>query len=290
MSGTMQRAKPGLLLWLLMGSLAGMAGPPAAAAAPADLGQIEPAAVQQNRGAWVVLDARPKARWQESHVPGARSFSWEDYTGTDTEGIPYRVLPPKELAVALARLGVDERTPVVVYGDAESSWGGEGWSCWILAWLGHQGPIRLLAGGIQAWRDGGLPLAQSDAPFAPVARYQVNLRPDLGVTTEAIADRGAEWTLIDVRSTWEWIKGRIPGATHIPWEAFYQGNQRAALAPTALRGLLDEHGVDTRKPVVFYCTGGIRSAYAWLVYQLSGLPSAHNYEGGMEAWSRRSGG
>ncbi|MDF1555593.1 MAG: hypothetical protein P1P84_21150 [Deferrisomatales bacterium] len=129
MSRRRPRATLGFVLWLLMGSLVGTAGSPAAAAVPADLGQIEPAAVHQNRGAWVVLDAHPKARWQESHLPGARSFGWEDYTGTDTEGIAYRVLPPKELAGALARADLGERPSVVVYGDAESRRGsGEGWA------------------------------------------------------------------------------------------------------------------------------------------------------------------
>jgi thiosulfate/3-mercaptopyruvate sulfurtransferase len=50
--------------------------------------------------------------------------------------------------------------------------------------------------------------------------------------------------------------------------------------------LLAKHGVDLRKPVVYYCTGGIRSGYAWMVHTLAGLPNGRNYEGGMEEWKR----
>jgi thiosulfate/3-mercaptopyruvate sulfurtransferase len=45
--------------------------------------------------------------------------------------------------------------------------------------------------------------------------------------------------------------------------------------------------VNTAKPVVYYCAGGIRSAYTWLVHELAGLPDARNYEGGMAAWQKR---
>ena len=150
-----------------------------------DVGLIEPRALARNPAAWVVLDARPKSQWQAGHIPGARSFSWEDYTGTDGKGIPYKVRPPREMAEGLGAMGIDEKTPVTVYGDADKSWGGEGWTVWVLAWLGQKGPIRLLDGGIQEWR-----------------------------------------------------------------------------------------------------AGGIRSAYAWTVHELAGLPPARNYEGGMEEWKR----
>ena len=150
-----------------------------------DVGLIEPRALARNPAAWVVLDSRPKSEWQAGHIPGARSFSWEDYTRTDGKGIPYKVRPPREMAEGLGAMGIDEKTPVTVYGDADKSWGGEGWTVWVLAWLGHKGPIRLLNGGIQEWR-----------------------------------------------------------------------------------------------------AGGIRSAYAWTVHELAGLPPARNYEGGMEEWKR----
>ncbi len=47
------------------------------------------------------------------------------------------------------------------------------------------------------------------------------------------------------------------------------------------------NGVDTTHPVVYYCHGGIRSGYVWLVHQLAGLPTARNYSGGMAAWQKR---
>jgi thiosulfate/3-mercaptopyruvate sulfurtransferase len=256
----------------------------------ADLGLIEATALKGNVAKWTILDARPKAEWEAGHIPGAIPFSWEDFTRTDAKGIKYSSLPPQELAVALAGLGIDEKSPMVVYGDADKSWGGEAYAAWLLTWLGHNGPIRLLNGGIQAWRGQNLPLTKgAEKSTAPKARYLFDLKPQFLVSTEDIQRGAGAYTLIDTRSTFEWIKGKIPGAIHIPWDDFHTGKERRPLSSTELRKLLGKHGVDTSKPVVYYCLGGVRSSYAWLTHQLAGLPEAKNYKGSWAAWEKRSG-
>jgi thiosulfate/3-mercaptopyruvate sulfurtransferase len=254
-----------------------------------NLGLIELAALNQNLPGWVILDARPKSEWTAGHIPGALSFSWENYTRIDKNGVPYKVWPPKELAAELGKMGIDDNTPVVVYGDADKSWGGEGWDCWVLSWLGHKGPIRLLAGGVQAWRNNKLPFSQDMEQRKIYPRqYKNKPEPTLDITTSDLERQKSDLILIDTRSTLEWLKGRIPGAVHIPWDDFFSGKERRPISPDALKKLLRTHGVDFSKPIVYYCTGGIRSAYAWLVHQLSDLPTARNYEGGFEEWKRLS--
>lgn len=263
---------------------AGAAAPPAF-----DLALAEPADLARELDAWTVLDARPKADWTAAHIPGSMSFSWEDYTRTDEKGIPYRILPPAELTSALGKMGIDEKAPLIVYGDADRSWGGEGWTCWVLAWLGHKGPVRLLSGGIQSWRGQGLPVTAGleEKTRAPL-HYQPSLRPELNIRASELQEKGSSIIPIDTRSTFEWWKGHLPGAVHIPWTDFYTGKDRRPLSPAALRELLKHHGIEGEKPAVYYCTAGVRSGYAWMVHALCGLPSAWNYVGGMEDWKRRS--
>ncbi len=260
------------------------------ASAAGELQLITPELLQREKSRWIILDARPKTEWSVGHIPEARSFSWEDYTRTDELGIPFRPLPPAELAAALGSLGIDERSHVVVYGDADSSWGGEGWTIWILSWLGHQGPIRLLDGGIQGWRQGGFPLSVGDTEPAASLTYALSLQPQHDITTEDLMARQESLTLVDVRSPLEWLKERIPGAVRIPWSDFYEGPCRSPLSPEKMKRLMADKGIDPGKPVVFYCTGGVRSAYAWMVHQLAGFTGGINYEGGMEDWLRRPGG
>jgi thiosulfate/3-mercaptopyruvate sulfurtransferase len=254
----------------------------------ADLGLIDAAVLNSDSSRWVVLDARPKAEWEAGHIPGSRSFSWENYTRTDEKGVEFRIFPPRELAAALADLGIDEKTPVVIYGDADKSWGGEGWNAWVLSWLGHKGPIRVLDGGIKAWSGRNLALTKpSENNIVKKTRYQVDLKPQLDISTEELDLKKGSLAVVDVRSTFERLKARIPGSVHIPWEKFYKGSNRHPISSAELRNLLADHDIDTSRPVVYYCLGGIRSSYAWLVHQLAGLPTAQNYEGGMAAWQKR---
>jgi thiosulfate/3-mercaptopyruvate sulfurtransferase len=256
----------------------------------ADLGLIDAASLKIAATKYVILDGRPKSDWEAGHIPGAIPFSWDTYTRTDAKGIKYASFPPHELAVALAGLGIDEKTPLVVYGDADKSWGGEGYGVWLFSWLGHKGPVRLLNGGIQSWRAQNQPLSKvQERPHATKARYQVDLKPQFLVSTEDIQNGNGAYALVDTRSTFEWIKGRIPGAIHIPWEDFHTGKDHHPLPAADLKKLLAKHGVDTSKLVVYYCLGGVRSAYAWTAHQLAGLPDAKNYKGGWAAWENRAG-
>jgi thiosulfate/3-mercaptopyruvate sulfurtransferase len=261
---------------------------PCHAASAADLGLIDAAELKGSLSKWVILDARPRADWEAGHIQGAIPFSWESYTRTDARGVEYSSFPPHELARSLAALGIDEKSAVVVYGDADRSWGSEGYDAWLLSWLGHKGPIRLLNGGIQAWRSRNLPLVKgAERPAPKKAGYLVDLKTNYIVSTEDIQKWKGAYTLVDVRSTFEWFKGRIPGAVHIPWEDFYTGKDRRPLPAVELKKLLARNGVDTSRPVVFYCLGGVRSAYAWMVSQLVGIPDTRNYKGSWAAWEKR---
>jgi thiosulfate/3-mercaptopyruvate sulfurtransferase len=254
-----------------------------------DISFVNTDALHRSAASWIVIDARPKNRWEKGHIPQARSFGWEDYTKVDENNISHRILSSEKLANVLGEMGIDENTQVVVYGDADTSWGAEGWVCWMLTWLGHKGPIRLLNGGIQQWTDLNYPVAKGDDRLNVVpVKYLSEVRKDVSINTGEIKNSISGIYLIDTRSTFEWIKGHIPGAIHISWKKFYKGDFRIPLEAHEVKKLLASHGIKQDKPVVYYCSGGIRSAYAWLVHQLAGMQKAMNYEGGMSEWKHYS--
>lgn len=232
-----------------------------------------------------IIDARPLAQWQKGHISGALHFDWQNSTATDDNGVAYRRLVNEELAAKLGQLGIDEQATVVIYGDADSSWGGEGWICWLLRTIGHAGPVYLLDGGIQAWQQQGGELSTGiPANIAP-AVYQVNEQSDLGIKTADLL-QNKSLQLVDTRSFVEWLRDAIPGAVRINWTAFYKGSEHHPLNRGELIKMLQGYGVDPEKPVVYYCTGGVRSAFAWTVHELAGLRTAQNYEGGIAAWRK----
>jgi len=254
---------------------------PAISVSAADLGILSAETVVLED--WVVLDGRSVSAWEKGHLPGAFSFSWKDYTETDPGGVKYRIKSPEQLAEALSRLGIDEQTAVLVYGDADSSWGGEGWIAWVLTWLGHRAPVRLLDGGIHAW--GKLHPLEKKGYAVESQMYHVRL--DLSVQVDVKALRsGRLWQKVDTRSTLEWFRYRLPDACHISWKKFYQEPDKKIISRQQLVKLLTNEGIDPGKPVAYYCTGGIRSAFAWFVHRAAGLPVAVNFEGGTEAWQK----
>jgi len=236
----------------------------------------------------VILDARPKNIWNEGHIPGALSFSWENYTRVDDRGVPYRILPPLSMAKQLEALGISEKSDILVYGDADTSWGGEGWVIWLFSYLGHKGRIYLLDGGTTAWNRNKLPWVKQDSiKHRKITSYNLRINNQINISTEDLAKRLGGFQIVDTRSFFERLKGSIKGSVHIPWTDFYSGDDRKPVDAKSLKKQLIAHGIDPAKPVVYYCTGGIRSAYAWAVHQNSGFGPASNYEEGMEAWSRK---
>jgi sulfur-carrier protein adenylyltransferase/sulfurtransferase len=71
---------------------------------------------------------------------------------------------------------------------------------------------------------------------------------------------------LDVREQDEWDQGVIPGAVHIPRGYLEQ----------RVEGLLPEHD----RPIVVYCAGGSRSAFATKTLEELGYESVVNLAGG----------
>ena len=251
----------------------------------ADLGLITPAELTGDNS-WTILDCRPKKMFLKNHLPGALHFSWEELTATDRDNVKYRILPPDELAEHLGGLGISEKSKIVVCGDADKSWGGEGWGAWLFTWLGHKGPVRLLDGGIGSWKEAGLPMEYGKQREAEKTAYLPELKADINITANELRDHTGQYTIVDVRSSLEWLRGHLPDVIHISWKNFYQGSSRRPISSTRLKKLLADHNVNPDRPVVYYCTGGIRSGYTWLVHELAGLGMAVNFEGGLEAWNK----
>jgi molybdopterin/thiamine biosynthesis adenylyltransferase/rhodanese-related sulfurtransferase len=76
--------------------------------------------------------------------------------------------------------------------------------------------------------------------------------------------------LIDVREKYEWDDGYIPGATHVP-RGF-------------LESRIEEAITDKDTPVVIYCAGGVRSAFAAKTLQEMGYTDVVSVSGGYGAW------
>lgn len=248
-----------------------------------------------------VLDARSARDYARGHVPGAVHIEWTDYReGWGRTGRLPQNLPA--LAARLGALGIDETRPVIVYGDARSGWGEEGRIAWMLHHLGHP-DVRVLDGGVTAWRDVGGTLDR-DRVRAPAGRFTARPNHSVRATIEEVAAvvglaRSPSSTamqrpiLLDVRPRDEWDgarhyreprAGHIPGAVRFDWRDLLDDAGRLRPRETLLP-LLAQRGITPDRTIVVYCTGGVRSAEAFWMLRALGFADVRNYDGSWYEWS-----
>ncbi len=91
------------------------------------------------------------------------------------------------------------------------------------------------------------------------------------VSTETAAEHiAAGYAVLDVREPDEYQEGALPGAIHIP-----RGH---------LESQIEGRIVDKSTPVVIYCAGGVRSAFAAKTMQELGYEAVESMEGGYGRW------
>ena len=91
------------------------------------------------------------------------------------------------------------------------------------------------------------------------------------ISTETAAEHIADgYTILDVREPDEYQEGAIPGAIHIP-----RGH---------LESQIESRITDKSTPVVVYCAGGVRSAFAARTMQELGYATVESMDGGFGRW------
>src|SRR5580765_7676792 len=93
---------------------------------------------------------------------------------------------------------------------------------------------------------------------------------DAGQARELIDSGGP--LVLDVREQNEWDEGHIPGAVHIP-----RGN---------LESRVEQALPDRDRPVLVYCAGGSRSAFAAKTLEELGYDTVWSLSGGYTDWKR----
>jgi hydroxyacylglutathione hydrolase len=119
--------------------------------------------------------------------------------------------------------------------------------------MGHDGVEAFLAGGMGAWREGGLPLASFGNP-APAEAAEMMAREDL--------------LLVDVRSQAERTEVRIGGSFSLP------------LARLAR----DTEMLPRDRLILVHCGHGCRGSLAASMLLRAGFPRVANLAGGIVGW------
>ena len=235
--------------------------------------------------------------FEMGHIPGAQKIDWH----TDlNDAVERDYVAPDQFSELLRSRGIDETTPVILYGDKSNWWAA--YALWVFELFGFTN-VRLLDGGRAKWETEARPMV-TDVPSFKRTGYTAPARDDDRIRAflpEVLAHQLANGAMIDVRSLPEYTGerthmpdypqegtlrgGHIPGAQSVPWAR--AANADASFKNAAeLRAIYEgEAGLASAQEVVTYCRIGERSSHTWFVLTyLLGYPNVRNYDGSWTEW------
>ena len=231
------------------------------------------------------------------HIPGAQKIDWH----ADLNDPMQRDYIAREaFQDLLRRMGIDEKSTVVFYGDKNNWWAT--YAYWVFRLFGFEN-AKLLDGGRMKWESEGRPMTTDVPNFAP-SRYEAPERSDNQIRAfyhDVLQHMQEYRPMVDVRSPDEFTGrklhmpdypqegalrgGHIPGARNVPWAraANPDGTFKSA---DELRAIYEgEIGLSPDEDVVTYCRIGERSSHTWFVLTyLLGYDRVRNYDGSWTEW------
>ncbi|MGB9595504.1 MAG: sulfurtransferase [Candidatus Poribacteria bacterium] len=238
-----------------------------------------------------IVDVRDNVAsyWLE-HIPGAVYLSPDAIRWPD-QGIPVKLMPIKDLANLLGRLGINNKTMVVIYsekGDYKAPY-----LLWALDYIGHT-KSAILDGGWTKWKSENRPTSQ-DYPKITTTSYiskvDKNVRAELNEVSSAVSNNSA--IIIDVRpaelysgekGNWK-RKGHIKGSINHFW-GLDLNDDGTWKSKDELKKIYEEIGVTPDKNIIVSCGQGQMSAHSYFTLKhILGYPNVRNYDGGFNEWS-----
>ncbi|SEO42851.1 sulfurtransferase [Trujillonella endophytica] len=240
---------------------------------------------------WALGDDRGRERYIEGHLPAAVFVDLDaELAAPPAPGAGRHPLPSlQRLQSAARRWGVRDGDRIVVYDDTGGLAAARAW--WLLRW-GGQADVRLLDGGLAAWRAAGGPIEAGDVVPPP---GDVTL-PGGGMPTvtadEAAALPRGGGVLLDARAA-ERYHGEVepvdPRAGHVPGAR--SAPTTANLAPdgtflpvAVLRERFAALGAVPGAEVGVYCGSGVTAAHEVAALAAAGVEAAL-WPGSWSQWS-----
>jgi thiosulfate/3-mercaptopyruvate sulfurtransferase len=234
-----------------------------------------------------ILDVRNNSgRYLAGHIAGAVNLAESTMRAPDG-GMPFRYLPPDDMAAMLQKAGVTLDNEVVLYSDSAGVLGST-MVAYCLLRIGHE-QVRVLDGGIDDYAS-KYPLTQAypsfiERPLEP--RFDNTLFVMLDEVAETVTEGGA--TFIDARppadyrgetSTWQ-RNGHIPGAISLDWHRLMDESNNHRYRPyEEIRAIFRAEGVTGDEPIIAYC-GTSREATLLYLYMkhVLGFEDVRLFEG-----------
>jgi len=234
-----------------------------------------------------------RSSYHAGHIPGARFLALSDIVVT-RNGVPNQLPPVDNLKATFERLGVGDRSRVVIYSDMLGLLAARAY--FTLDYLGKANNAALLDGGLEAWTKEHETVRSVPAEPGPTV---LTIHPcpevvvELGRMRQIVPNRSA--ILIDARSPMDYSgvgrsegiarPGHIPGAVNVFWVDTLVTQQNPVFKPVSeIRARYAAAGVKPGAKVIVYCWGGIQPAHDYFTLKLAGFRSSLD-AGSFVEWS-----
>lgn len=238
-----------------------------------------------------LIDVRTAEEFARGHISGATHFDLFGLSLVDTSEAPLKAFLHMIHHVLELR-GVSADKEVVFYEENSGMRAARG--LWFLEYFGHPN-VRVLDGGIQAWKRAGYELITEAVPPRTAEFKTTPRREVLATFADVLSSLGkTDVTIVDTRSADEYMGrnvraargGAIPGAVHLEWTNNLDSEGKYK-AQHELREMYENLGVTPDKEVIPYCQGGYRAAHTYVALRLIGFPKVRNYLGSWKEWGDR---
>ena len=242
-----------------------------------------------------ILDVRSKPTdYSTAHIPGSLYLNIESLRMT-ADGVPSMMLPAREIAATLGRMGIANRDTVVVYADDRLQ--DATYVALALERVGHAN-YAVLHGGFVKWLVEKRPVT-SELPQAKSTTYKPKPgADDFTVRLQSVmaAVRGKTAVILDVRpaayyrgeKSDEARPGHIPGAVNREYTLDLVPDAGMWQSALVLKGEYERLGISRATPVIVHCrTGHQASQTYFLLRHLLGLASVRWYDGSWTEWAAR---
>jgi thiosulfate/3-mercaptopyruvate sulfurtransferase len=239
---------------------------------------------------WTIGGPPGLPEYLAEHIPGAHWVDLEhQLSAAPGVGGRHPLPDPARFQAAMRNIGVRQDRRVVAYDAGTSQGPARLW--WLLTDAGHE-DVRVLNGGLAAWRAAGLATESGPSPVADTGDFVAHPGQRARLTANDIgADlAGArQLRLVDVRAAERYsgesehidpVAGHIPGAVNLPSTGNLDAEGRFLAGPVIAKRFADA-GAGTDP--VLYCGSGITAAHSLLALESAGLTGAI-YPGSWSDW------
>lgn len=216
----------------------------------------------------------------------------------------WNLYPDRYLLPALSHMGITQNSRVIIYSHDVTA---AARLAWTLLYAGVD-DLRILDGGLAAWKEGGYPVSSTPHPRTPAPSFgsETALHKEylasIATVRDVILEKRKDAVVVDIRTRDEFdgkaapysyipTKGRIKGAFwgeagEGPWTMeSYVGKDGRLKEPADVAAMWKRHGITGDKAPYFYCGTAWRSSLAFLYAWMLGWDGAKNFDASWYAWS-----